>query len=118
MFEANGWVKFVEEDTYANGCVGKPQCVSDRQMRFSGHTLDDLISALMEFTGVETRDALLLDACDEEGRLDIQVYETEEGYPALKRDIEKWKEGERRLWLAEYSFKIERVERHLVRLAA
>ena len=118
MFEVNGWTKHAEEDTYENGCIGKSSFSDDRFMRFTGHTVNDLISALMEFTGVNDRDAVLLDACDEEGRIDIQLLETAEGYAASHSDIEKWRNGELRLWLVDYTFRVEQVERRRVALAA
>ena len=118
MFEVNGWTKYAEEDVFAEGCVGRGASFGDNNMRFQGSTLQDLIKSLMEFTGVDHEDCVVLDACDEEGRIDIQLFETAEGNAASYSDIEKWRDGELRLWLVDYTFRVEQVERRRVALAA
>lgn len=118
MFEVNGWMKFVEEDVFAQGCVGQTRCYGDNSMRFKAASLDGLIKALMEFTGTDDRENVMLDACDEEGRIDIQILENDDGCAASKAEIEKWRDGKCRLWLADYSFRVEQVERRTVALAA
>ena len=117
-YEANGWIKFVEEDSFEHGCLSKTSFMVHGNERFSGATLDDLLKALNEFTGNNDAEAIEFDACDEQGRVDIQIMETAEGYAADKSDIAVWREGKRRLWLVCYSFRVEHVERKPVALAA
>ena len=117
MFEAIGFSKYTEEDSYENGCNPKTnRSWSDRNMRFTGETLDDLIQSLMAFVGTDDKESVSLDACDNMGRVDIQVLETDEGYNASKRDIELWKEKKERLWLCNYTFQVEQVERRTISL--
>lgn len=119
MFEVTGFTKFAEEDVYSQGCLPNTASFSgDKTMRFQASTLDDLIKALMEFCGVDHRDSVQLDACDEDGRIDVQLLETGEGYAASQSDIEAWRNGERRLWSVDYTFRVEQVERRIVALAA
>jgi len=117
-YEANGWTKFCEEDDFENGCLPKTSFMVDGRERFVGATIDDLLKALNEFTRNDDAEAIELDACDEPGRVDIQIMETAEGYAASKNDIVAWREGKRRLWLACYSFHVEHVERKPIALAA
>lgn len=119
MFEVNGWSKFVEEDIFAEGCIPETSCYySDKTMRFQASTVDDLIKSVMEFVGCANRAEVELDACDEAGRIDIQMLESDEGNPASPREIEQWRAGNCRLWLANYTFYAEFVDRHPVTLAA
>lgn len=117
-YEVNGWVKFLEEDVFSDGCLPETSQMTNGRDRFVGATVDDLIKVLNEFTGNNDADAILLDACGEPGRVDIEVMETSDGYPAAKSVIAAWREGERRLWLACYSFRVEQVERRTVAIAA
>ena len=55
-------------------------------------------------------DEIELDACDDVGRIDIQRYEDVDGMYATEPDFALWKKGERRLWLATYTFRVSRCE--------
>ena len=119
MLEVNGFIKITEQDVFAEGCLPETGSVyHDNVLRFKAATIDDLVKALMEFTGCNDRESVLLDACDDQGRIDIQIMETEEGYAASKNDIAQWREGNRCLWLAIYTFQVEQVERKTISLAA
>lgn len=118
-YEVTGFIKFAEEDSFENGCLPETsRCMVDKSMRFVGATKEDLIAALMEFVGCKDKGSVLLDACDEIGRVDIQVMETDEGHTAGDRDIEYWRANMQRLWLCDYSFRVEQVERVTVSMAA
>ena len=86
--------------------------------RFTGLTINDVLKALNEFTGNDDAEAVLLNSCDELGRVDIQIMETAEGYPADKRDLAEFRRSERRLWLSCYSFYVKQVERQPISLVA
>lgn len=115
-YEVNGALKFYEEDVYAHGCTGKGS-TTWIDIRWQAETLSELVEKLNSFVGNDNPENVLYDACDEEGRLDIQIYETDEGCAASAHEIAEWKEGKRRLWLCDYSFKVERVERKAISLA-
>lgn len=111
-YEVSGFIKFAEEDIFADGCQpDSAATTSDSSLRWSSHDLDSLIGQLMAFVGCESSDNVIRDACDEPGRLDIQVYEGAEGTPASEAEMALWKEGKKRLWLACYSFYVESVIR-------
>ena len=117
QYEARGWIKHAEEDIYACGCQPDTGSIFDGSDRFQAATIPELIESLMSFTGCNDRESVLLNSCDEPGRVDIQTMETEEGYPATESDIATWKQGHKRLWLATYTFHVEKVTRETVSIA-
>ena len=116
MYEVNGWFKFAEVDDYEHGCDPDTATSWAGDDRFSGQTIDEVLQSLRDFVCVPDDYEVLLDSCEEDGRVDIQVLETEESYPATERQIEAWKKGELKLWHSTYSFEIEEVTRTPVRL--
>jgi len=108
MYKTKFWDKFTEEDIFADGC--QPRTNNQTQHygedEFSNKTLEGLIKELMEFCKVTSKENVLLNSCDESGRVDIQRMETEKGRVATKSDIERWKKGELRLWDACFVFTI------------
>lgn len=115
-YEINGWFKFAEQDDWEHGCDPETGYSVGGDDHWSAETVEGLLRSLRHFVGVPHDYEILLDACEEDGRVDIQVLETADGYTASDRDIEKWKQGEIALWSATYSFIIERVTREPVRL--
>ena len=116
-YEIHGGMKYIEQDIFETGCelgTGSGYYVD---LRFSSETIRGLLRSVAEFFDVEP-DAMLIDACDEEGRLDVQLYENDEGMKATLSELKEWKEGKRRLWLADYSFRVEQVERRTVSLGS
>lgn len=115
-YETKGCLKFWEEDRYSEGCVPNSGscCWIDYPMQ--ADTLGELLEKINCFTSNSDEDAILLDACEEEGRVDIQVLETEESYPPSPAQLQAWKEGKLKLWLCDYSFQIEKVSREKVSL--
>jgi len=117
MYEVNGWHKFGEQDHYETGCDPDGGYVSfSGNERWSAVTIPDLLLKLRGFVGVPDDYEIELDACEEDGRVDISVLETAHSYVADKWDIEKWKRGELDLWYSTYTFTVEKVERRFVRL--
>lgn len=114
MLEVNGWLKLAEEDNWENGCDGSATQFSGSD-RFTAETLPELLDRLKGFSGGEDS-GVLLNSCGEEGRIDIQVYENAEGIPASQSEMDRFKKGECRVWLATYSFYVEEVSRQSVRL--
>lgn len=107
-YQVNGWSKFSEVDNYKEGC--DPETTNN----FCGlvsDSVDGIIKRCMEFVGAES-----LDSCEEEGRLDIQVMETDEGIIAGDYDIKAWKKGSKRLWLCCYTFNVSLINEETVSL--
>ena len=113
MFEANGWRTIGEVDVHEEGCTPGTDICNTGSDRFKADSIEGLISKLMEFAGAGDAGAVLRDSCDEEGRVDIQVYETATG-PASDHDVDEWKAGRITLWLVTYTFQVEEVERKTV----
>ena len=107
-YQANGWVKFSEEDIYKDGCQPNSSQFSDGNINWKDESLPDLIKQLLAFTGADNG-ALDFDSCDEIGRLDISCLEDIEGNHATESQIKAWKAGVIRLWSCIYSFQIEQI---------
>ena len=108
-FVVNGWDKFSEQDIYSDGCQPDTATNYGGDSVFRSATLVGLIDDLLAFTGAE-KEALLLDSCDEVGRIDISVLENCDGYSATPREIESWKAGEIKLWNSIYTFRAQYTE--------
>ena len=115
-YEVTGWFKDAEEDTYAYGCQPDTGTCFSGNDRFQADTVHELIERIMSFVGCNDRESVLLNSCDEPGRIDIQIMETEEGCTPSPAIIAAWKRGEYRLWLACYTFHVEKVIRETVSL--
>lgn len=109
-YVVRGWSKFAEEDVYSEGCKAENCVNASGNDSFNSENLDDLIKKLMVFVGTDNKEDVLLNSCDEIGRVDIQQMENDEGYTATEGQLKKWKEGKAKLWLACYTFNIEEVK--------
>lgn len=116
MFEAVGYIKHSEIDNFKNGCdPSTAQTSFNTYLQFSAESAPELIERMREYFGVD-QEAITLDACDEIGRVDIQLHEDTEGMIASNWEIERWKEGLTILRLASYSFMVQEVTRQPVKL--
>ena len=50
-YQANGWVKFYEEDVYQEGCLPHTSGIIDGKELFRSESLDGLLKQLLNFTG-------------------------------------------------------------------
>ena len=116
MYEVNGWWKHGEQDFYETGCDPDRYVSFAGNERWSAETIPALLKQLRAFVGVDDDYEVELDACDEDGRVDISVMETNDSYTATPRQIEEWKRGELALWYSTYTFVVEEVTRKQVRL--
>ena len=117
QYEINGVHRFTEEDIYNDGCQPKTGSSDYIKLNIKANTVDELIQKLFsELCFTYSKEALELNACDEEGRIDIQVMEDENGSEASKNELASWKNGKKRLWLGNYSANIELVTRESVSL--
>lgn len=116
-YTAQGWGKFSEVGNYKKGCDPATTNHFGGNDMFTAPTVDELIGKLMAFCDTKDKQNVLINSCDEIGRVDIQVMETDEGYSAGTREIERWKEGIETLWLACYSFHIEKIQAEPVDLS-
>ena len=84
MYFVNGLLKFSEEDSYQSGRVVGTAVSDCINATFTGETLAALLEDLKIFTGC---DDILLNSCNEQGRVDLQGYETADCETASKTDI-------------------------------
>lgn len=96
---------FSEEDNYERGCEGGGSSyVYDHS--FDAASEEALIGFVCNHFDVE-RDAIELNACEEDGRIDIARMEDANGCNASQSEIESWKKGKTRLWHVVYTGQLE-----------
>lgn len=102
-------IKLIEQDDFDRGCL--PDTAQERYytQQFSGESLDELLHQISEHHGVAVEN-MDLNACDELGRLDIQCMEDDKGLLMFESEIEQWKQGKKRAWLATYTYQVCRCE--------
>jgi len=106
-----------EEDTYENGCLPGTGTNFMITVRLSAATIEDLIRGLFEEIGVkQAPDAVELDACDEDGRIDIQCMNDADNSEASSAELELWRAGKVKLWSANYTAHVQKVTRETVAL--
>ena len=115
-YEITGWFKFAEEDSFEHGCDPDTTFSYAGDDIFKGETVEDVLKQIKNFLGVDEDYEVDLDSCEEPGRVDIQILENKDAYPATSAEMERWRAGEITLWAACYSFEIYEVERRAVRL--
>lgn len=117
LFTIRGFMALSDPDTYTEGCDPyKSKAYFEPDFRLSANSLSELLAELRQQFHAQD-DALTLDACDEPGRLDIQVYQREPFVVSKlsAKTIEDWQGGHRILWLTDYIFQVV-VEQHDVSL--
>ena len=107
VYIVNGLLKFAEEDSYQNGRVVGTAVSDCINITFTGKTLAALLEDLKIFTGC---DDILLNSCDEQGRVDLQVYETADGGTASESGMQLWKDGKKKLYAVTYTALIYKAE--------
>lgn len=123
VYQIRGFIAFSEKDNFENGCDYQSSKSMHSDERFTANSLQGLLDILAdEFKGERVNlsaplDSLrylgdfIVDSCDEEGRLDLQVYQRRPfqiGKPSAAT-IESWKAGKTELWLTCYSFIVQKV---------
>jgi hypothetical protein len=114
-FETGRGVKMAEEDSWEHGCVIGTESSSNYDETFEADSLDKLLVQLKDHFDV-TMDAILLDSCDEAGRIDIQRIETGDSDVPSAVELCAWKQGKLKLWAATYTYYVEVVNRHAAAL--
>lgn len=100
MYIVNKLFKLSEEDSYRDGCLPESASNSIIDITFTNNTLTGLLEELKSFTGC---DDILLNSCDEVGRVDLQGYETLKGDKATDNDYTLWKTADKRLLHVTYT---------------
>ncbi len=101
-------LKMTEEDTYNEGCLPETSTSYEVDIQFNDGTKEGLLNKMQEYFDI-TKDDMLINSCDENGRIDIQVLENSEGCKASDRELAQWKSNNLTLWLACYSYQVKEV---------
>lgn len=107
-YEITGFTKVSEQDNFDQGILaGRQEYWIDYPI--AKDTKEEFISAVKYFLG----DAIEIDfnACDEEGRIDIQLTENDDGFSPSISEWERFKAGEIDLWAVTYIAYCESVTR-------
>jgi hypothetical protein len=99
----------MEEDSFEEGCIASYRS-DGYSFKIEAETPEALYTKIMAQFDVD-RDSLDINACEEAGRIDVQRTEDAEGNQASATQIEQWKRGELKLYLADYSVYVEEVTR-------
>ena len=116
-FEIAGIHKHSEEDIFKDGCQPDTGSASFIDETIEALTPEGCVESFRAFLGGVDADAVDLDSCEENGRVDISLMETEDGTAADEDDIAEWKVGAMRLWYVTYSGYMVKVTREPVTLS-
>ena len=97
-----GFLKFVEEDTAKDGCLPDSGFSTTADVDLTSDSKEDILDEVKAFFDVSDDD-IVVNACDEDGRIDIQILESADTTRASEEDIASWSLGDKRLWLVTYS---------------
>ena len=110
-YRIKGYIAHSEIDNWDQGCIGPAKTEWGDGFTLESDSIAGLLEKLSADFCATSNDGFLLDSCDEDGRLDLQVYQREPfkiGKPS-EATIAKWKAGGIDLWLTCYSFQVEKV---------
>lgn len=104
-YQIDGFLKHSEQDIYNDGCNPDTSQSFFIDHLIQKESLSDLIQSIKDFTEAENDD-LLLNSCEEKGRIDAQVMENALGIKATNKELESWKQGKIDLYLCTYSVQV------------
>lgn len=102
MLQINGFLKHAERDIYDQGCAFDDGFSSDVSISFTAPDWPSLKAHVLSFFDA-IEDSMEINACDEDGRIDIQRMEDADGLAPTERQIDQWKRGELDLWTVTYT---------------
>lgn len=102
-YESGKAFKHTEVNDYEQGCLPDTSSCWDVDIKFSANTKEELIEQIKNYYDVTNED-IMLNSCDEPGRIDIQILEDENSFKATEHDKELWKQGKKKLWLSTYTY--------------
>jgi len=112
-YETRSALKFAEEDIYKEGCIPETATSFEVDVKFSSDSVAGVLDKIKKCYDVLDND-IILNSCDEEGRIDVCILEDGNSYKATPADIKEWKKGKKVLYSAIYSYQIEKVTRESV----
>lgn len=101
--------KHTEQDDYQQGCLPDTTIAHEVNVTFQADSIAGVIEKVAKWLGITDKDNILLNSCDEAGRVDFQVHEDAEGIAASERELKHWRQGACDLWLATYTAQVDLV---------
>ena len=101
------WIKgcsgFASPFAYETGCSTETLYEPDYEMRLSAPNLEELLKEICSYFRC-THEDITLDACEEPGRIDVQVLQREAFKKAKvsNKTRRAWEHPETNLWLTDY----------------
>lgn len=102
-------IKHSSQDIYKEGCLPDSDETTFLEHDFDAGSISACVAKAAKFLGITDKDNILINSCDEPGRIDFQVMEDSQGLPASERELKHWKTGDCKLWLCNYSAYIHKV---------
>lgn len=98
----------VEEDNYKEGVIGTGfSKVCD--ISFEAETKEEIVQKILNFYDVD-ENSIELNACGENGRIDVALTENGEGDKASDGEIEDWKKANIKLYYVVYTHYLSKSE--------
>ena len=101
---------FREQDIFESGCQPDTGSNWNEDINFSADTIPDLVKYVKDYFDFELYNAGITFGECEPDRIDVQRMECEDSTYASNSDIEAWKQGKKKLYLAYYILHVEQVE--------
>jgi hypothetical protein len=99
--------KEVSVDHYDTGCELTRNCIISDEVSIRAETMTSLLSAVGAYYGIEIDDVWTGGL--ENGFLSYNRLENADGDEPSETEKEEWKRGERTLYLADWTFQIEKI---------
>ena len=101
-----------EEDKWGDGCQpGTRCCKMDQKISVESDSLKGLLETLAQEWGFSEEPSdgwIMMRNHDDTVRLIYQQNENADGHPLTDSERERWKKNEIKVWLADYSFAVEK----------
>jgi len=110
MYIIRSFMKIAEIDNFVAGCDMESTAISECCIEIKADTIDVLKDKIPAYFGVDSN-SVGYNACEELGRVDIQILEDEHGNKAGRVDLGRWKKGKIDLYTCTYIGQLERLEK-------
>lgn len=110
LYVCNHIEKLVEVDDYEKGLTDKPQTIIFDKINITAETLKELLEKIGKTYCLDFAEGVGLHDTDDHSQILVEYNRLEdvEGYEATDSEVEDWKSGKTTLYLADYSFCIEK----------
>jgi hypothetical protein len=108
-YQITGFTKFAEIDVFQDGCQPESGQSHYFDSLIQNTDIDSLIETAMGLLGVEDKKNVILNACEDIGRIDLMAYERDSGLSASESDMAQWRDGKLQLWSVIYTAHITQI---------